>query len=227
MFNYIIKTGICVGGFLTMHYIIRKKPWSKNTKWYFIHFAGNMAIAALTLNDTILTTLNPLQSMDTIVSWDLLDCYQSYPIVIMSSLHIYHILVYFNEMILIDWIHHILNGFFGGSLCALFIKAPIVNHGLFFMCGLPGGIDYGLLFLDKLGYISRKTEKNANVYLNNWMRAPGIIFNCFTGYMNYIYTLMNYSQFVLITIFFLNMWNAIYFSERVTYNLGKYDTIFA
>ena len=33
------------------------------------------------------------------------------------------------------------------------------------------GIDYGLLFLNKIGVLDRMTEKNVNLWLNTWVRA--------------------------------------------------------
>ena len=43
------------------------------------------------------------------------------------------------------------------------------------MNGLPGGIDYLLLILVKIGKIKSIEEKRINTYLNNYIRAPGIL----------------------------------------------------
>ena len=47
-----------------------------------------------------------------------------------------------------------------------------MSYFLFFICGLPGMIDYGML---AIGY-DRREEKRINTYLNNYLRSPGIIF---------------------------------------------------
>ena len=44
----------------------------------------------------------------------------------------------------------------------------------FFICGLPGGIDYGMLAAVKQGLLSSKSEKVANTFLNVWVRNPGL-----------------------------------------------------
>lgn len=221
--NYAIKTGMCLTGYFAIQYLLRKTEWSQNTKWYLIHSVGNATITILALKDTFGSTMDPMTSSKLISNWHDLDCLQSYPIVVMSALHLYHIIVHFNQMVAIDWIHHILSGFVVGSICTFYIKAPIINHGLMFMCGLPGGIDYSLLFLDKIGVIDRQTEKKINMYLNNWIRSPGILLNCYIGYVNFIYGKFKYGLPIMLSIFILNMWNAIYFAQRVTYNCGISD----
>ena len=45
------------------------------------------------------------------------------------------------------------------------------------MNGLPGGIDYYLLIQVKRGKIKSIEEKKINTYLNNYIRAPGILLN--------------------------------------------------
>lgn len=51
---------------------------------------------------------------------------------------------------------------------------PIANLYFFFICGLPGAIDYFLLGLVKIERINRLTEKRINNALNLWLRGPGL-----------------------------------------------------
>ena len=44
-----------------------------------------------------------------------------------------------------------------------------------FICGLPGGIDYLLLFLVKHQKIERLEEKRWNARINVWLRSPGLL----------------------------------------------------
>ena len=55
---------------------------------------------------------------------------------------------------------------------------PMVDVMNFFSCGLPGGLDYAMLFAVKHGWMASITEKKYNSTINNWLRAPGIIFTC-------------------------------------------------
>lgn len=216
------KYGICLGGCLIVHQIVSKKfNIRKKTKWYLIHTVGNAVITGLSVKDMILTTRDPLNSVNNYADAFALTNLSTYPVVIMSSIHLYHILLYFREMVLIDWIHHLASGGFVGSICTFYIKGSIVNHGLFFMCGFPGGVDYLMLTLNDIGLIDRMTEKRVNRYLNMYIRLPGILFNCYAGLINYLYQPEPFCHIsVGALIFLLNVWNATYFAHRVVENYG-------
>ena len=85
-------------------------------------------------------------------------------------LHFYHIL--FFKLNNADKLHH----FF-----MLFICAPLTymtdnvftSFALFFLTGLPGFIDYALLYFVKLGIIDSLTEKYAYLLITTWIRNPG------------------------------------------------------
>ena len=66
------------------------------------------------------------------------------------------------------------------------------------------------------------TEKHINVYLNNWIRLPGIIYS--SAIMNYGY--MNGHINISLSLYFIGqfftVFNAIYFAQRVTLNYGSY-----
>lgn len=94
---------------------------------------------------------------------------------ICSALHIYHIVQY--KLNSEDIKHHI------PTLTVLSIplfnisQSPLVAHTEFYLCGLPGAIDYILLFLSRNNIINRMTEKKWNLYLNLYIRCPGAILN--------------------------------------------------
>lgn len=59
---------------------------------------------------------------------------------------------------------------------------PLANFQAFFISGMPGGIDYFLLGLLKLGLISPLFEKRINSNLNVWLRVPGILLSTMLMY---------------------------------------------
>ena len=228
-----IKYGLCIGGYMLLHFAINRRLRSRftnndktggkrsTTEWYVIHAIGNGLITVLTVKDLIQTTIDPIHSFGNIDDLSSLTNYRSYPVILMSSMHLYHIIMYFRQMQPIDWIHHLVSGGVVGSLCIFYITGSVVNHGLFFMCGLPGGIDYFLLVLSDLGLIDRITEKRINRYLNMYIRLPGVLFNCYAGLVYYLYTdPYPYSLALGSMIFMLDAWNAIYFAQRVVENYG-------
>lgn len=233
--GFTTKLAVSLGGCLVIHSIItytgrRFKRQNKNgemvtglrrqTKWYLVHTIGNAVIVALVAKDTLKTFLDPINSLNDIENYHSLSNLRSWPIVIMSSIHLYHILLYFREMTDIDWIHHLGSGGLVGSTCTFYIRGSIVNHGLMFLCGLPGGIDYGLLSLNEFGVIDRMTEKRINRYLNMYIRLPGILSNAYASIVAYLYTDIPYNPAMGLLVLFLNCWNAIYFAQRVTENYG-------
>ncbi len=133
------------------------------------------------------------------------------------SLHIYHFLWYYKKLRRDDWMHHILMIGLVLPLSDIIPQHNIISHGLFFTTGLPGLIDYSLLFLNRNNIVSRNTEKELNTYLNVWIRAPGCIMNTSMG-INLI--LLNYNTLTQTQIYggiimsSLIFWNGVYFMQQ-------------
>jgi hypothetical protein len=49
----------------------------------------------------------------------------------------------------------------------------LMGYSLFFSTGLPGGVSYLALFLQRNGWLNRLTEKRINTAMNVWIRSPG------------------------------------------------------
>ena len=147
-------------------------------------------------------------------------------VIITYSLHIYHIINYFNKLIFDDWLHHILMCLFALPLCIIIDCGSLTGYSLFFLTGLPGGIDYFLLFLVKNNIINKFTEKKINRYLNLWIRCPGCISFTTIGILTTInnYDILinkNKNKYVLYFILisnFLVYWNGLYYMSRVLEN---------
>eukprot|EP01130_Rhizamoeba_saxonica_P013257 TRINITY_DN5638_c0_g1_i3.p1 TRINITY_DN5638_c0_g1~~TRINITY_DN5638_c0_g1_i3.p1 ORF type:complete len:134 (+),score=15.66 TRINITY_DN5638_c0_g1_i3:114-515(+) len=102
----------------------------------------------------------------------------------------------------------------------------LLGHGAFFSSGLPGGLDYLMLVLVKLGFMESIQEKKINSIIQSWIRAPGCLFHSlFTwSYMMQFeqnHTFLKYDWMVYVaggvvaSTFF---WNAMYFQRRVVAN---------
>lgn len=137
--------------------------------YYLLHFMANAYIVVNTFDHVVLCFTNFHDNTHVPIVYGCVE--------VTLALHIYHIIIYHSKFRLDDWLHHILMVFFALPLTALFSTCGIVvSHGLFFTTGLPGGIDYLLLFLVRNNWlISRETEKRINTWLNVWVRCPGCI----------------------------------------------------
>jgi hypothetical protein len=183
---------------------------TKLHRWFFLHFLVNMVIVLLSFSDVVSLITNPINISEKSSYW---------PKNITLTLHLYHILM-FRDLKLIDWIHHIVmcSGIFfiydnpGGE---------ITNFILFFINGLPGGIDYLLLTLVKMNKLHTLYQKMINNYINNWIRVPGILYGATCIYINWHLANIPTNLPVMFFIMFILYGNALYFGNRVAINYGE------
>jgi hypothetical protein len=98
----------------------------------------------------------------------------------------------------------------------------MTNLLIFFMTGLPGGIDYAMLVLVKYNRMDRLLQKRITSSINTWLRAPGHVF---TASLMVICTLQGathipYPSFTVGVVASLCMLNGVYYGEQAvsTYN---------
>ena len=200
-----------IGSYFLLDYGLQKIIEDHNCRFFVIHSATNVMLTVGTIADTYDTLLDPINCMTGYSS--------KWPLLIVQLFHLCHMINSYSYLNSIDWIHHLVSvGCFG--LPAMFYEmGPLRNFIIFFMCGLPGAIDYAMLSLVKLNYLSPLTEKKINCYLNNWIRSPGIIL---FGSFLYISNLVHQRLWWPILMFYITLGivNGIYFSQRVTFNYG-------
>lgn len=183
-------------------------------RYYGVHALHNMAITAFTTSEVI-TTLTNFSSIHT------------YPtnyiaLELCTALHLYHILYYFQKLRLDDWLHHILMIGVALPIGGVLPAGTLLGYSLFFTTGLPGGIDYILLFLVRNNWLHRNTEKKANHALNVWIRSPGCASHAalVCAYLSMHETSILFMLGALTTAF-LNYWNGQYFMQQVVYDAGS------
>lgn len=143
-----------------------------HARWLSIHAVGNAIVVCLSTADTLKTFSNPAASVDGLGSLQAILC--------VLAIHLYHLMAF--PCTAEDYFHHFV---FAGVLCplGLLIKiGPVMNAVSFFICGLPGGMDYVMLVLVKHGYMDSLTEKRYNARINVWIRSPGLLFCAFCAW---------------------------------------------
>lgn len=184
-------------------------------RYYLNHFLANLMVLILVSYDTITLLCNPYDGFKTSIS--------IYASIITYALHFYHIILYFYKFSYFDWLHHGTMIFIALPIANYFGSVKLLGHSLFYLTGLPGMIDYLLLFLTRNNYIERLTEKKINVYLNCYLRCPGCVIHFYITLLNLtlIDNLID-KLFAVITAG-LVFWNGIYFMEKVVgnYHLEK------
>ena len=182
--------------------------------YYAIHAAHNAAIVGITGNEVIQALTNFEASIVAPQNFRALQ--------LVFALHFYHIAAYWRKFRTDDWLHHILMIGIALPIGGLVPAGGLLGYSLFFTTGLPGGIDYALLFLNRNGWLHRNVEKRVNTWLNVWIRSPGTVSLA-------TLTALRLSREVPYTSLWwggiitgvLNYWNGQYFMQQVVYNLGQ------
>jgi hypothetical protein len=187
--------------------VLRKITKNPKSTWFFLHSYGNAIITTYCIYHIFPIIKNPIQIIET--NEEIYDT-----TLFILILHIYH-LIFFNSN-KEDLFHHISFVFFGTFFKLLINTGTIICFYHFFICGLPGCIDYFILGLNKLNMISREKRLTLANEINIWVRSPGLIashtllvlyfFNNYNGSMPYIFSLGSY---------FFTTFNGIYYMRQV------------
>lgn len=180
--------------------------------YYLIHSLHNTAIVYLT-GDEVARSLTDfgyvLDSPKNITALELV-----------FALHFYHVIRYWQKLRYDDWLHHILMIGIGLPIGWVTDSNSLLGYSLFFMTGLPGGIDYVLLFLVRNGWLQKETEKNINAWMNTWIRSPGCISH---ATLTILLISTNYESYTVawfggMLVAALTYWNGQYFMRQVVEN---------
>lgn len=185
--------------------------YNSKVRWYAIHCVTNAIVVVYTMGDVyrLLAEYNPQFNEVSL-----------FPSILVMALHIYHCLYFsINRQ---DIIHH-------GVMSSVLIISMynhdsglftgVTNYALFFLSGLPGGIDYLLMVRVELGQMDRLREKYYNQYLNTWIRSLGILYAAFYAYQQWL--MGNVYTYYVWPIILALVWNAQYYSSSVSQSYGR------
>lgn len=210
MLSYLFHFFIYFFTYVGLDYVIADKVQGK---YYLIHFLNNMYLVYLTFGDVIFTWTR---------FFNFLDYPSNYESAVLTfALHFYHIFSYFKKLRFDDWLHHILMIFVALPIAIAGRSGSLLGHSLFFLTGLPGGLDYLMLFLVRNGWMNPLTEKKLNNYINLWLRAPGCIAHSTLTIVSYFAYKQYFTMYDMFTCFITSLlifWNGIYFMNQVVVN---------
>ena len=142
--------------------------------------------------------------------------------VITFILHLYHAL--FFKMSKNEFYHHLYFVFLQGIMLLIIypnIYLPI-SISTFFITGLPGGIVYFLLCLQKRNWITKSTQKRIHSYIDTYIRIPGGILAAILNYYASILSSGFYTQWVYFTMGVLAYINVTYYGKMAIENNIEY-----
>ena len=188
-------------------------------RWFFIHSFANLLVCATAINSIIAVFDDPTHALDGSVFDDLslFGNASRRPLTIINSVHIYHMIGGF-RLSGADYFHHrvfIPTIAFPGQV---FRWGALGNFQAFFISGMPGGIDYCMLGLQKVGLLRGMTEKRVNANLNTWLRTPGILTSTVLLYQALKLGRHQVPLWAALLQLFLPPYNALYFGKQATAN---------
>jgi hypothetical protein len=186
----------------------------ENTRFFLLHTLFNIWITYVVFKDSIKCILFPLNILDNDYEFSAIESTTG-----IAAFHIYHMFAY-SDLTLEDWLHHLISSIFVAGLGVYLPFGKIPSLANLVMCGFPGGVDYFMLFLVKLGLLDKMTEKLVNRYLNLIIRWPIMFLSSYFLILNIYHqnTNNNYVIFMLIGML-LHCSNAIYYCDKV---IGNY-----
>lgn len=186
-------------------------------RWFLLHFIANMFVTITSFTGFISCLKDPVNSMNGTKfpnSNNFLHPASLWPISMINSLHIYHMLFY--KLDSNDLFHHLLFIPTVGFLGQFYSWGPIRSFLSMFISGLPGGKDYLSLYLYKKNYITKLSQKKYSFLLNIFIRAPFICFNFFLHYLGYIYQITTIHPIINFFVAGLGIFNAMYYLKSST-----------
>ena len=179
---------------------------NNSARWFLLHSIINFLVVYYSISDvfTCISNYNICYKIEWNENSEKVYNYA-------TLLHIYHFI--FFKLTRDDYIHHFLMVCVCGTLCYL-QKSIISSFVLFFLSGLPGAIDYYLLFLVKINTIDTKFEKKVYSYLSAYLRAPGCTYTFavgINGIIDYYIKKDYYNMILLLITICLIFWNGQYY----------------
>ena len=141
----------------------------------------------------------------------------AWPLTFVNAVHVYHMTGGFH-LTAADYFHHLLFVPVLGFPGQVLLWGAVEPAGACFISGLPGGISYLLLGLNKLGTIEPIFEKRVTANMNAWVRTPGILFTSFVVYQAMLYNKHTLPFWAAAIHVLLPPYNGIYYCKQAIAN---------
>jgi hypothetical protein len=221
--NLVVLLGLALIDRALLTPSLRKSCSTKDvstTRWFFLHSIANVGVVLTSLASMRAVALDPIHAMDGSAYPPTTSCIGEasvWPLTIINSVHLYHMVGGF-RLTGADYFHHLLFIPTLGLPGQMFRWGPLANFQAFFISGLPGGLDYLLLGLVKLGCVDHMLEKRVNANLNTWVRCPGILIAAVLLYQAVLLGFHVVPLWALCLQSVLPAYNALYFNKQAVAN---------
>lgn len=216
--------------------LLPRKQCNETTRYFILHAVVNWAITAACTSSLVVTIADPVRSnvaalnppppvFDGAGFLVALQPNNHWPAILVTCIHIYHLLPGLFTLTAADYFHHLL-------FCpAIILPGVLLRCGVlrnavgWFICGAPGAIDYTLLALVKLGHLPKLWQKSINRRVALWLRVPGLLFMAFCSYQSFLYDVESGLLARLVTLLcgaFIGF-NGLYYGDMSIRNLAEWE----
>jgi hypothetical protein len=199
----------------TTFILTEKKEVNHNSRWFFIHFLVNLHVTIYTYEDLVycLNNINECTLEHTSP-----EAYKAINLVIIS--HIYHLVIFYNHLKNDDIFHHVsMCGFNGYVFYRQNLKIQSVTG--YFCSGLPGMIDYFLIYLVKIKLLDPIKEKKAYLFLTTYIRSPGCVLSTLLSIPYFMREQTNFDFYLSLLSISLVFWNGQHYMAKTCIDYGK------
>jgi len=193
-----------------------KEKVHHNRRWFLIHAYVNGMVTWYNWSDLVNCFLYPYSQPQLPMSQN---SYLATDLMIMA--HIYHMIVFRKKLKSDEWFHHLIMLSFNG-ISVYYFRNKAQAASAFFLSGLPGLIDYFMLWCVKMKFIPSILEKKVYLYLTTYIRSPGAIIVTYTS-LPYILQIKSWPMFLYSSLLVLLIfWNGQYYMMKNCIDYGKY-----
>jgi hypothetical protein len=194
---------------------------SAKARWFSIHAFANLLVCITSIPAIVITITDPHDAMDSRIYSDttIFGTASPWPIIIVNSVHIYHMLPGMGFGLTgADYFHHLMFIPTVGFIGQYYDWGALRGFLAFFISGLPGGIDYFNLVLIKHGMMNIRQQKRICADLNIWMRGPFIVIETWLMYQAWLYGKTTVPGIPLCIVAVLSVFNAQYYTKQAVAN---------
>lgn len=201
--------------------VCREPRSQRAARWFFVHAFANFFVMLSSARSLLAVLANPAHSMNSTLYFDqsFFGDASCWPATFINSVHVYHMVGGF-DLTAADYFHHLLFVPALGFPAQYYLGGALANWQAFYISGFPGGVDYLMLGLQKVGLLDHMTEKRVNANMNTWCRIPGILS---TTVLIYVHVISGeYDEgtpfWCIVLQLILPGYNALYFGKQAVAN---------
>lgn len=189
----------------------------QSIRWFFLHAFTNFIIALCAFSGFVSFLKDPLGAFENDeFSEHFLSKTSKWPLTFAVALHVFHCCSF--KLTSDDMFHHFVFMPTIGIPGMIYDWGCLCNWLVFYVCGIPGGIDYIILGAQKLGKLQSLNQKRICANMNVWFRMPGTLFGASIAYALFtkkLYTVPTWA--LIVQLIFLSL-NVLYYTKQAVIN---------